>query len=609
MAGTGTVTTFDQNTHDLLELRRALQMLRLLIPASSYNWTGGDPGPTDDITKGWKVGSKIIRIDAASAGGKVIWQCADNTENSAVWQRMMNATVGKTTVPGASDDDYQIGTIWVDETNDKAFVLLDNTPTAAVWKEIGLPIPGMSTAHILYQWPPNEWRTAHIASVLFSAFSEVDWDNLTDPGQLLVSAENIGLYPVPAPTGDDQVLTSDSSLGWKMKWAAPAGGATDIDDLTDVDTTTDPPNTNDVLKWNGSQWVPAPYDYSFAFSMDSFSDGISDTSQLIGSGTWLAVGAISFTATYSNPPVGMTAWVAMSGSSVAWADDLDIDPTTGPEVNTEAVAYPSSATGTITFTLHQSADGTTLTDYVSFSNTMRYGNSAAVAGAQTEATLEALTEVGGPNESRTQTINNIPTTAAYLVFAHADRLSSIQQVQRNAGFGYVTCSFNATRTSVAPSVQTGVANVTNSAGFSESFECITSTDTGLANGTNDFQLVGNTTAINYIYWGELNKASGYTEADVEGNYATQPGKVGSNSMSSRSMTVNCGAGEYAYIAYPARLGALTSIIIGGFESLTDFNVDNTALSMTNPEGFQEDYRVYVSKNPGFTNPTTMTVSI
>ena len=35
------------------------------------------------------------------------------------------------------------------------------------------------------------------------------------------------------------------------------------------------------------------------------------------------------------------------------------------------------------------------------------------------------------------------------------------------------------------------------------------------------------------------------------------------------MTVNCGAGEYTYIAYPARLGALTSIIIGGFEAVAD----------------------------------------
>lgn len=382
-----------------------------------------------------------------------------------------------------------------------------------------------------------------------------------------------------------------------------------IDKIADVDTTTDPPATNEVLKWNGSNWVPAVYNYDFAFSIASFSDGISDTDQLIGSGVWSDVGVITFTATYSNPPGGMTAWVSMSGASNSWGDDLDMVPVTGPELNTEIVNYPSSAGGTVTFTLHQSADGTTDTESVSFNNTMRYGNSAQSIGNQTEATLEALTEVAGPSESRSQTINNISTTANYLVFGYADRLSDVAQVQRNSGYGAVTASFNSTATTLAPSIQTGVANVANSVAFSETFACITSRLTGLANGTNDFTLLTTSTAINYIYWGELNKASGYTEANVEDNIATQPGKVGSNSMSSRSMTVNCTVDQYAYIGYPARLGALTSIIIGGFESLSDFNVDNTALAVTNPEGYQENYRVYVSENPGFTDPTVMIVTI
>ena len=385
-----------------------------------------------------------------------------------------------------------------------------------------------------------------------------------------------------------------------------------IDTLGDVDTTTDSPTLSDVLKWNGTNWVPAAYNYEFAFSIATFSDGISDTSQLIGSGTWQAIGAVSFTATYNNEPAGMTAAVALSGSSVAWSGNLAMTPTTGPETNTEAVAYPTSRTGTITFTLSQSADGTTDTEQVSFSNTMRYGTNANGIGAQTEANVEALTEVSGPDETRSQTISNIPTGTAghYLTFAYADTLSDVAQVQRDSGFGYVTCSFNSTATTLAPTVQTsGLTTITNSAGFVEAFAAITARLSDLTNGTNDFKLLTTSTAINYIYWGELNVASGYTEANVEDNTASQPGKVGSNSMSSRSMIVNCGASEYAYIAYPARLGALTSITINGFESLSDFNFDNTALAITNPEGYQENYRVYVSINPGFTDPTTMIVTI
>jgi hypothetical protein len=394
----------------------------------------------------------------------------------------------------------------------------------------------------------------------------------------------------------------------------PKRGPIALDALSDVDAPA--PLLNKVLKWNGSSWVPgiAGDTAEFTFSIDSFSDGISDTFQLIGAGTWLAIGAISFTATYSNAPGGMTAEVALSGSATPWAGNLSMTPVTGPETNTEAVDYPSSATGTITFTLSQSADGTTDIEQVSFSNTMRYGDSALTQGNQTEASLEALSEVAGPTESRSQTISNIATTANYLVFAWATRLSDITQIRRDSGSGYVTASFNATRTTVAPAVQT-VADVTNSAGFTESFDCCTATDTGLANGTNDFQMVSGTTPQNYIYWGELAQDAGgdggavYSEADVENNNANQPGKVASNTMSSRSMAVNCTASEYVYIAYPARLGALTSIVIGGFESLSDFWIDNTTLAVTNDGGFQENYRVYVSKNPGFTNPTTMLVTI
>src|SRR3989338_5218544 len=212
-----------------------------------------------------------------------------------------------------------------------------------------------------------------------------------------------------------------------------------IDDLGDVDTTTDSPALSEVLKWNGTNWVPAAYNYEFAFSIATFSDGISDTSQLIGSGVWQAIGAITFTATYNNEPGGMTAEVAMSGSSVAWAGNLAMTPTTGPETNTEAVNYPSSAGGTITFTLSKSSDGTTDTETVQFNNTMRYGTNANGIGAQTEANIEALTEVAGPSESRSQTVSNIATGASqYLTFSYADRLSDVAQVQRDSGFGYVT---------------------------------------------------------------------------------------------------------------------------------------------------------------------------
>ena len=406
-----------------------------------------------------------------------------------------------------------------------------------------------------------------------------------------------------------------------------AGGASAMDDLSDADTTTDAPNLNEVLKWDGSNWVPgtAGDTSEFTFSIDSFSDGIGDTTQLIGGGAsnpWAAVNTLDFTAAYSNAPGGMTAFVGMTGGANApWVVEPKplIPVTGGANNNDEEVDYPAAAGGTIVFTLTQSADGTSDTESVTFNNTMRYGTNALTQGNQTEGSCEALSEVAGPNESRSQTISNIAADAGkYLTFAYADRLADVAQVQRDSGWGYVTASFAAAATTLAPDVQAAIAAVDNSADYSEAFAAITSRLTDLTDGNDDFKLLTSSTAQNYLYWGELNIDSGaddaevYTEANVEGNFATQPGKVASNSISSRSMTVNAGVAEYTYIAYPARLGALSSIIIGGFESIGDFWIDHgvgTELVITNAAGYQENYYVYVSKNPGFTDPTTMTVSL
>lgn len=395
-----------------------------------------------------------------------------------------------------------------------------------------------------------------------------------------------------------------------------------IDALTDVDTTTNAPALSEVLKWNGTNWVPAVYSYSFTFSLDTFTATSFTGTALIGAGTWKAIGAVQFDASYTNMPGGTTATVALTGSASDWSG-LSMAGATGPTTNATAITYPTTRTGTLTVTITPSNSPTPATraDTESFSNTMRYGTNANGIGAQTEANVEALTEVAGPDETRSQTISNIATGTAghFLTFSYADVLSDVAQVQRDSGFGFVTASFNSTATTLAPTVQTsGLTTVTNSAGFVEAFAAITARLADLTNGTNDFKLLTTSTAINYIYWGELNVASTadgaavYTEANVENNTASQPGKVGSNSMTSRSMTVNATASEYTYIAYPARLGVLTSIMIGGFESLTDFWKDHgsgTELAITNPEGYQENYYVYVSKNPGFDDPTTMLVTI
>lgn len=81
-----TVRTFNANPHSLHEIHRALRAIKVLLPPSTFDATT-DPGSGDDITEGWKVGS--VWINTASSDGPIIWQCADNTQSAAVWNRMV----------------------------------------------------------------------------------------------------------------------------------------------------------------------------------------------------------------------------------------------------------------------------------------------------------------------------------------------------------------------------------------------------------------------------------------------------------------------------------------------------------------------------------------
>lgn len=52
---------------------------------------------------------------------------------------VIKSNTAATAAPGATDDSaagYAVGSVWIDTTNDKAYVCLDATATAAVWTEI-----------------------------------------------------------------------------------------------------------------------------------------------------------------------------------------------------------------------------------------------------------------------------------------------------------------------------------------------------------------------------------------------------------------------------------------------------------------------------------------
>ena len=69
-------------------------------------------------------------------------------------------------------------------------------------------------------------------------------------------------------TAGSNVTITENTNDITIASTGGGGGASAMDDLSDADTTTDTPGLNEVLKWNGLNWVPAPYDYSFEWSFD-----------------------------------------------------------------------------------------------------------------------------------------------------------------------------------------------------------------------------------------------------------------------------------------------------------------------------------------------------
>lgn len=241
-----------------------------------------------------------------------------------------------------------------------------------------------------------------------------------------------------------------------------------IDDLKDVDTSTTAPAVNQILMWDGTNWVPADSGQSFEFSINTFtcSAGVTNTIFSIGSvstNIWAPISALAFSATYNNGP-------AINGSVVhaGWTN-LVMGGTgfTGPTQNTEVVTYPSVG-GNKLFTLYAkdaiTNDSATVRYY--FYNS-RYWGVSTKENSYTEADIEGLAGSDLSN-SKAKTFTVTPITGEYIVFSHPSRMGSA--VFTVGGF---EGGFQDPET----------VGVTNAEGYTEDFYIYRSTNDGLGGTT------------------------------------------------------------------------------------------------------------------------------
>ena len=375
-------------------------------------------------------------------------------------------------------------------------------------------------------------------------------------------------------------------MGWKfnpftgnLDWYDPALGV--IDELGDVDTTTDTPEQNEVLKWNGTAWAPAPYNYNFEFSIDSFSDE-TGALLLIGSGVRKAIGAMSYTASYNNgPPTSAHVTVHEDGQLVETAGNMDA-PNYTSGTNSVAVDYPDEKDGFLRFKLWAYHDDTEYTELypaqIYFRNYIKWGT-IETDGTCDSDYITGMTDKDISNDqTRSVSINCVE--GEELLFCFPASYASIHA--EGYLFNDIICPFTVSTVSY-----------TNENGYTEDYKVCRSDNANLGDST----LTTSTSSaiINSIYYGTSTDASGHTDGEI----GALNSLVSNNEH--QTVSVDPGASDHVVYAYPTRLGTTAYGIDYEADEDNSFRFDSIGcgmnretLSVTNENGYSENYYVYTS---------------
>lgn len=356
-----------------------------------------------------------------------------------------------------------------------------------------------------------------------------------------------------------------------------------ITELSDVDTQTDAPAKNETLKWNGTKWVPATYDYNFTFSIAGFSDGLS-TTYLIGSGLWQSQDSLSFTATYNNgPPTIADVKLSINGAGYSAIGSMNSpDYLTG--TNYSGINFPAAKDQYLRFQLSgtDGVDTSTSTEsQIYFRNYVFYGVANKNSGFD-EADIEGFSSQLTNSYTTSRSLN--ATTGSYLVIAYPSSYTTIHAT--GFKFNSITCPFETAET----------VSITNGSSYTENYRVHASTQSSLGNST--LQLSTSSTLINPLYYGVTTSTDSFTEGDIEG--LTNSSITNDNTQTWNSVTAD--PGEYLLFAFPTRLG-IPTFYVGGFEG--GFESPET-VSVTNVNGYTEDYYAWRSTNAGLGATTVQT---
>jgi len=564
------------------------------------------PTADDDTGDGYQVSDIWIDETADKA-----YIALDVTATAAVWTEVTGGGGG---TPGGNDTELQFSDVGVfagaaglkwDKTNSN-FVIGNTTAGVAGTNAIHHAVSGASPGIGLWAW---DTYTGFLKG--YKAGGSPGSESAVTDAMALLKLRGAGYYGAgwSASMAAIEFLVTEnwtaSAQGTQIVVKTTPKGTTAIQNSLIVDENglevpekTAKPDENPAanamkmfvandklyLMDDAGNIYEAPWTISddFTFVIASFTDNEASP-QLIGSGVWKAIGALSFDATYDNGPPTSSYIALTSDGGVSWAGNLNLSTPFLTVVSTEETDYPSTKDKYIRVTLNatEGADPDTDPVTVYFRNLIYWGIASKNSGFS-EADVEALANSELSND-QTRSMSLNPGSGEYLVFAFPSTYTAIKHGDDYEDDGHTGFLFNSIACAFkAPEI----VSITNAAGFTEDYDVYACEVANLGSATL-ITSTGNST-INPLYYGKTVKTDTFLEADVEGLANSEV----TNDNTQTWDSVTTGSGEYMLFAFPKRLGTV-SFWVGGFEG--GFESPET-VSVTNANGFTEDYYVWRSTN-------------
>jgi hypothetical protein len=279
-----------------------------------------------------------LAADITGVDGFTELKTSANAERGAVYQRIMDGTEGSTvdvSLAAAAQTAVAIafvhrGLDWTVYTTDVASAFATSSVDPP---QVNLSHGEGSTYDVYIFWGGVDASGQVQVTTPSSGYTELVDEN-TGPGDTSAglmhkqitgaTSEDPGVYVIN--TGTTDCLTFAIVAQAATGSVAAGDHEHAIDDLTDVDTTTDAPDVGQVLKWDGTNWVPDDDD--------------------TGGGGGGAFGELAFT----TPPTAGWSWVNQGTTTVATDSDGSI-----------LLAKPATAANDLTLRVRSHSSSTTVT--------------------------------------------------------------------------------------------------------------------------------------------------------------------------------------------------------------------------------------------------------